>query len=370
MTTETPVREWDFPYEVDSLPNGMPRPRLGTAIGAAGVRALDSRDDAALWGHELALLPGGWPTAVEAREPARGLVFEHYLISTPPTHQHLVISGQAAPFSFRFTRDADARPLGELVDGARRLLGLEVEEVSALLGVKRRTFYDLAKVQEPASTRQGVGDRARILMALAEIDPLATADLVRRDPARAAELLARGAFITLRDDLEGLRTERLALETSRPAIRSLGEIPDGVLAAIADLASRPSLDLILAGIQAIAPDLAPDRLVAAADVARNVQAAHDGDDVDAEWSFLVTMRHEEMDALGGRALAMIRSADFSREEWRRFVAQEAEAARATAGFVPLEPDDEEAVSGGEDEWAPDLAAFGSSLRYSDYNRGS
>lgn len=366
MTTETPIQVWEPTFPITSMPNGMPIGGAETDIAQSSIATLDSGRDAALWeGEFVTLVAASHPN--QPRTHLRIIPDPAFSASMPL--RDVFLTDAAGVLTFSLPIRHDARPTSELAERLRAELGLEAAEAAALLGVSKRSFYEILKRQDDGSIRMGtLRDRVQVLSAMAAEDALATVAMIRRDLDGVAVLLDLGRFTELRARFADARHERLVASFRAAPIRNLADLPREALDTIRNLVQHATMTQILDTIRWVSPDLAADPMIAIEEITRNIEAAHDGERVDDKWKFLVTFDHDEMDRVGDRAMAVIRTSNFSRATWEAFVRAEDEAAWATAGFVPIgmdEADPEpESVSG----WEPDLA-HGASLKLSDYVRG-
>jgi hypothetical protein len=364
MTMPTPVRAWDLDIPLKSLPNGMPLGGVRTALAQSSIETLDSARVRPTWEGKTRVLvdQGGDLTTSYEIIPDASYPQDMFL----PDVEWIDVPGL---ITFQLPDAPDPRTNVQLAESFRTELDLKAAEMGKLLSMSRRSFYDFTKKDEEESLQAAdIRDRLKLLIGMAYQDTLATLSMIRGDVEGVSTLLEAGRFDLLRSRYEEARTRRVIAPLASAPRRTLQDIPPATIEILRNLVAHTGLPDMLETLSWLSPDLSAERLVATEAVSRNVEAAHDGDPVDEEWRFLVTLTHDDMDEVGARALSVIRSAAFSWDRWETFIREESIAAWSQAGITLMPADEPDEPLDVEETWEPDLARFGASLRLSDYER--
>jgi hypothetical protein len=361
---DTPVSAvWEPRLAQRSLPNGLPLPDEDRTLFSANAERVLLLGDPTEPFLELYL---SQPT---------GMLTGRRLLTVPPITgvidvNQRVIRYQLTTNGITGAVSVPAPSPASVVHGAiesvKDKLGIDWGRLLSVLDLRVRTFHTHRKTGSLPSMRlPDLHARVNVLERLANYDVTATRTLLA---LRADEV--RSAFD--RADYSSVEAlfQRVRHELAEADIGGRSPLADATaqLDAVATVVNLPGFETAARAFGELRGEHVMARLSALIEVARAVDAGHEGGDVDQRWDFLPTLTHAEMDDLSERARELIAASTFTPDIWTEFVM--AEAARAWDGYSPtvLPPDPAEPLFQVEPPyhgWAPDLSSYGVPTHYTE-----
>jgi hypothetical protein len=361
---DTPVSAvWEPRLAQRSLPNGLPLPDEDRTLFSANAERVLLLGDPTEPFLELYL---SQPTVILAGRrlltvpPITGAIDVNQRVIRYQLTTNGIIGAVSVP------APSPASVVHAAIESVKEKLRIDWGSLLSVLDLRVRTYHTHRKAGSlPPMRLADLGARINVLARLADDDVTAARTLLALRAEDVQSAFDRADYSSVEALFQRVRHELAEANAGRTS--PLAEAA-AHLDAVATVVNLPGFETAARAFGELRGEHVMARLSALVEVARAVDAGHEGGDIEQRWDFLPTLTHAEMDAVSERARELITAPTFTPDTWAEFVSAEAERAWDSYSPTVLPPDPSEPffqVGPPHQPWAPDLASFGVPTRYTD-----